>query len=69
MGWPSIVEKLSAWMTLEPWDVVLTGNPPDISGGMTTDSPGMKYLKTGQTYKVRIDGLGEIENTIVFSAN
>jgi 2-keto-4-pentenoate hydratase/2-oxohepta-3-ene-1,7-dioic acid hydratase in catechol pathway len=66
LGWLSVVEKLSAWMKLEPWDIVLTGNPPDISGGMTTDSPGMKYLETGQTYKVRIEGLGEIENTIVF---
>ena len=63
--WPRIIEWLSTWITLEPWDVVLTGNPPDISGGMKTSSPGMRYLKDGDIYNVRIQGLGEISNKLV----
>ena len=52
--WPRIVSWLSTWMTLEPWDVVLTGNPPD--------TVGMSYLNDGDTYTARIEGLGELTN-------
>ncbi len=53
--WPRIIAWLSTWMTLDPWDVVLTGNPPDIGG--------MRYLKDGDIYTAWIEGLGEITNT------
>jgi 2-keto-4-pentenoate hydratase/2-oxohepta-3-ene-1,7-dioic acid hydratase in catechol pathway len=53
--WPRVVSSLSRWITLEPWDVVLTGNPPD--------TVGMRYLSDGDTYTARIDGLGELTNT------
>ncbi len=52
--WPRIIAWLTTWMTLEPWDVVLTGNPPD--------TVGMRYLADGDTYTARIQGLGEITN-------
>jgi len=52
--WPRIVSWLSTWITLEPWDVVLTGNPPD--------TVGMRYLNDGDTYTARIEGLGELTN-------
>lgn len=52
--WPRIVQWLSTWITLEPWDVVLTGNPPD--------TVGMRYLEDGDTYTARINGLGELTN-------
>jgi 2-keto-4-pentenoate hydratase/2-oxohepta-3-ene-1,7-dioic acid hydratase in catechol pathway len=42
-------------MTLEPWDVVLTGNPPD--------TVGMRYVGHGDTYTARVEGLGELTNT------
>ncbi len=52
--WPKIVSWLSHWMTLEPWDVVLTGNPPD--------TVGMRFIQHGDTYTARIQGLGELTN-------
>ena len=53
--WPKIISRLSTWITLEPWDVVLTGNPPD--------TVGMRYLEDGDVYVARIEGLGELTNT------
>jgi 2-keto-4-pentenoate hydratase/2-oxohepta-3-ene-1,7-dioic acid hydratase in catechol pathway len=53
--WPRIVSWLSTWITLEPWDVVLTGNPPD--------TVGMRYLSDGDKYTAKIEGLGELTNT------
>ncbi len=52
--WPRIVSWLSTWITLEPWDVVLTGNPPD--------TVGMRFLSNGDTYTARIAGLGALTN-------
>ena len=52
--WPRIVSWLSTWMTLEPWDVVLTGNPPD--------TVGMRFIQHGDVYTARIAGLGELTN-------
>ncbi len=55
--WPRILVEVSKWMTLEPWDVVLTGNPPD--------TVGMRFLSDGDVYTARIEGLGEITNRFV----
>lgn len=52
--WPKILSWLSSWMTLEPWDVVLTGNPPD--------TVGMRFIEHGDIYTARIGGLGELTN-------
>ena len=52
--WPTIISTVSSWMTLEPWDLVLTGNPPDTIG--------MRYLEDGDIYTARISGLGELTN-------
>ena len=52
--WQRIVSWLSTWMTLEPWDVVLTGNPPD--------TVGMRFIQHGDVYTARIQGLGELTN-------
>ncbi len=57
--WPQIVSWLSTWMTLEPWDLVLTGNPPD--------TVGMRFLGNGDTYTARVSGLGELTNLFVLS--
>lgn len=52
--WPQIVSWLSKWITLEPWDVVLTGNPPD--------TVGMRYLGGNSVFTARVEGLGELTN-------
>jgi 2-keto-4-pentenoate hydratase/2-oxohepta-3-ene-1,7-dioic acid hydratase in catechol pathway len=59
--WPRIVAWLSTWMTLEPWDVVLTGNPPD--------TVGMRFLNDGDVYTARIEGLGELTNKFFLKQN
>ena len=41
--------------------MVLTGNPPDYLGGMSTESPGMRYLQASDKYSVQIDGLGVLD--------
>ena len=52
--WPKIVSWLTTWMTLEPYDLILTGNPPD--------TVGMRFLEDGDNYIARIEGLGELSN-------
>lgn len=52
--WPKILSAVSQWMTLEPGDVVLTGNPPD--------TVGMRFVQHGDTYTARVHGLGELTN-------
>jgi 2-keto-4-pentenoate hydratase/2-oxohepta-3-ene-1,7-dioic acid hydratase in catechol pathway len=55
--WPRIVSWLSTWMTLEPWDLVLTGNPPD--------TVGMRFLGDADIYTARVSGLGELTNRFI----
>lgn len=55
--WPRIVSWVSTWMTLEPWDVVLTGNAPD--------TVGMRFIEHGDVYTARVEGLGELTNTFL----
>ena len=55
--WPEIIAWLSTWITLNPWDVVLTGNPPD--------TVGMRFLGSNDTYTARIVGLGELTNKFI----
>ena len=52
--WPQIIAWLSTWIKLEPWDVILTGNPPD--------TVGMRFIQNGDIYTARIKGLGELTN-------
>jgi len=54
--WPKIISWLSTWMTLNPWDLVITGNPPDIGG--------LRLLSPGDEYTSRVEGLGELTITI-----
>jgi acylpyruvate hydrolase len=56
---PFLVEFLSNIMTLEPGDVVCTGTPGGV--GEARDI----FLKEGDVIKVKVDGLGFIENQIV----
>jgi 2-keto-4-pentenoate hydratase/2-oxohepta-3-ene-1,7-dioic acid hydratase in catechol pathway len=49
-----LVRWLATWMTLEPWDVILTGAPVRVVP--------RRYLKDGDEFVVRIDGLGELRN-------
>ena len=58
---PSIIEALSAGITLLPGDVIATGTPAGV--GMATDPP--RWLRRGDRVRVEIDGLGTLENPVV----
>jgi len=49
-----LVYKLAQYMTLEPWDVILTGSPATM-GELT-------FLKPGETFIVEIEGLPTLRN-------
>ncbi len=58
---PSLVETCSRGITLYPGDLIATGSPAGVGMGMTPPT----YLKAGDSVRIAIDGLGEIENRFV----
>ncbi len=58
---PSLIETCSRGITLLPGDLIATGSPAGVGMGMTPPS----YLKAGDSVRIAIDGLGEIENRFV----
>ena len=50
------IEQLSAGMTLHPGDIILTGTPAGVGAGRG------EFLKAGDTVKLWIEKIGEIEN-------
>ncbi|HYW76523.1 MAG TPA: fumarylacetoacetate hydrolase family protein [Gammaproteobacteria bacterium] len=57
---PTLVETLSAGITLMPGDIIATGTPQGV--GIGFDPP--RFLKPGDRMRVAIDGLGELENSV-----
>jgi len=58
---PSIIATVSASMTLSPGDIIATGTPAGV--GIGFDPP--KFLHQGDSVRVSISGIGEIENKVV----
>lgn len=56
-----IVACASRYMTLHPGDVVLTGTPP--GSGFLQSPP--RFLRPGQTLRLRIAGLGEQRSRVI----
>jgi 2-keto-4-pentenoate hydratase/2-oxohepta-3-ene-1,7-dioic acid hydratase in catechol pathway len=57
---PALIEFLSAVMTLEPGDVILTGTPPGV--GFARRPP--VYLRHGDVVEVDIEGVGVLRNPV-----
>jgi 2-keto-4-pentenoate hydratase/2-oxohepta-3-ene-1,7-dioic acid hydratase in catechol pathway len=57
---PTIVETISAGITLYPGDIIATGTPEGV--GIGFDPP--KFLKSGDVVAIEITGLGRLENTV-----
>lgn len=57
---PSIIACISASMTLSPGDIIATGTPAGV--GIGFDPP--KFLSPGDTVRIEISGIGEIENSV-----
>ncbi len=58
---PTLIETLSAGITLYPGDVIATGTPVGVGIGFTPP----QYLKAGDVVRVEIDGLGVLENPVI----
>ncbi len=57
---PAIIESLSAGMTLEPGDIIITGTPQGV--GFAMDPP--QGLKDGDVMSLSITRIGELQNTV-----
>ncbi len=58
---PTIIENLSAGITLYPGDVIATGTPSGV--GMGFKPP--RFLKKGDKIKIEIAGIGVLENPVI----
>ena len=57
---PTIIETLSAGITLQPGDVIATGTPAGVGLGLKPP----KFLKTGDIMKLMIGNLGTLTNPV-----
>ncbi len=57
-GIPELIEWFTAFMTLEPGDVIMTGTPKGIS-----------HVYPGDVMRVEADGIGALENPVVADAD
>jgi 2-keto-4-pentenoate hydratase/2-oxohepta-3-ene-1,7-dioic acid hydratase in catechol pathway len=58
---PTVIESISAGMTLYPGDVIATGTPSGV--GMGFKPP--RFLKKGDNIKIQIEGIGVLENPLI----
>jgi 2-keto-4-pentenoate hydratase/2-oxohepta-3-ene-1,7-dioic acid hydratase in catechol pathway len=58
---PTLIETLSATMTLNPGDIITTGTPAGVGIGFTPP----RYLRPGDRVSVSISGIGELSNPVV----
>jgi 2-keto-4-pentenoate hydratase/2-oxohepta-3-ene-1,7-dioic acid hydratase in catechol pathway len=57
---PTIIETLSAGITLKPGDIIATGTPSGV--GMGFEPP--RFMKAGDVVEVEIERLGVLKNTV-----
>jgi len=57
---PTLIESLSAGITLLPGDIIATGTPAGVGLGFTPP----KFLQVGDRVTVEIDGIGALSNVI-----
>ncbi|RYF15876.1 MAG: FAA hydrolase family protein [Comamonadaceae bacterium] len=57
---PTLIECISAGITLYPGDLIATGTPAGVGIGYKPP----KYLKSGDVVRIEIDGIGVLENPL-----
>jgi 2-keto-4-pentenoate hydratase/2-oxohepta-3-ene-1,7-dioic acid hydratase in catechol pathway len=57
---PTLIECISAGITLYPGDIIATGTPVGVGIGFKPP----KYLKAGDVVRITIDGIGELSNPL-----
>lgn len=60
---PTLIETISAGITLIPGDIIATGTPEGV--GIGFEPP--RFLRPGDRMRIAIDGLGELENSVANS--
>ena len=60
-GVANLVSYCSQHMSLLPGDVISTGTPPGVGGGMKPPT----FLKAGDVVRLGVDGLGEQKQNVV----
>jgi 2-keto-4-pentenoate hydratase/2-oxohepta-3-ene-1,7-dioic acid hydratase in catechol pathway len=58
---PTLIEYISAGVTLEPGDVITTGTPAGVGARRTPP----RFLRAGDTVAIEISGIGVLENPVV----
>lgn len=58
---PTLIETISAWVELEPGDMIATGTPAGVGIGSTPP----RYVRPGDVVEVTVDGLGTLTNPAV----
>ena len=58
---PGIIMAVSAYVPLDPGDLIATGTPAGVGIGFKPP----KYLKAGDTVTISISGIGELTNPVV----
>ena len=58
---PTLIETISAGITLEPGDIIATGTPVGVGIGFEPPI----FLKPGDIVRVTIEPIGSLENTVV----
>jgi 2-keto-4-pentenoate hydratase/2-oxohepta-3-ene-1,7-dioic acid hydratase in catechol pathway len=59
-----LIADMSCVMTLEPGDVIATGTPAGIGAARTPP----RWLRPGDVVQVEIEGIGTLENPVIFRA-
>jgi 2-keto-4-pentenoate hydratase/2-oxohepta-3-ene-1,7-dioic acid hydratase in catechol pathway len=57
---PTLIETLSAGITLYPGDIIATGTPEGVGVGFNPP----RFLHRGDVVRIEIEGIGELENPI-----
>lgn len=57
---PTLVEAISAAITLEPGDVIATGTPAGVGIGFSPP----KFMKAGDVVRIEVKGIGILENPV-----
>jgi 2-keto-4-pentenoate hydratase/2-oxohepta-3-ene-1,7-dioic acid hydratase in catechol pathway len=57
---PTIIETISAGITLQPGDMIATGTPAGVGVGFNPP----RFLKSGDRMRIEITGLGVLENEV-----
>ena len=57
---PTLIETLSAGITLYPGDIIATGTPDGVGVGFNPP----RFLHRGDVVRIEIEGIGELENPI-----